>query len=253
MTCQFETLVVETRDDRVVVTLDRPQARNAIDASMIQELHAVIDALEADPRVLILTGGQEGVFASGADIAELLERGREDALRAINLTLFERLRAAPLPTVGAIDGHALGGGAELAYACDLRVATHRATFGQPETRLGIMAAAGGCHRLSALVGESLAKEMLFAGRTLTAAEAHAAGLVSRVVADDKLLAEAHALVDRILRSSPLALRLTKLAVNAPPGAHPHVERLAQAVLFEDEEKRRRMRAFLERSAPRPPG
>jgi enoyl-CoA hydratase len=253
MTRRFETLVVDERDDRVVVTLDRGRARNAIDLSMVQELHAVIDTLEADPRVLILTGGSEGVFASGADIAELLERGREDALRAINLTLFERLRAAPLPTIAAIDGHALGGGAELAYACDLRVATSRSIFGQPETQLGIMAAAGGCHRLAALVGESLAKEMLFAARTLTAAEADAAGLVSRVVADDELLAEAHALADRIVRSSPLALRLTKLAINAPPAAHPHVERIAQAVLFEDEEKRRRMRAFLGRSAPRPLG
>lgn len=240
---------VSWSDDRVEVRLDNPERRNAIDAAMVAELHAVLDRLEREPwRVLILTGGEAGVFAAGADIAELRARGRDDALAGINLRLFTRLRNAPLPTIAAIDGPALGGGAELAYACDLRIATPRAVFGQPEARLGIMAAAGGCLRLPELVGESIAREILFAGRRLDAQEALAARLVSRVVEPDELMRAAHELCDRVLRSSLLALRLTKLALNAPPEAHPAVELAAQALLFEDPEKAERMTAFLERSA-----
>ena len=135
------TLKVEESDDRVVVTLHRPQARNAIDAAMIGELHDVCAGLERQPRLLLLTGAG-GVFAAGADIAELRARGREQALQGINSRLFDRIARLPLPTVAAVDGFALGGGAELAYACDLRLASPTATFGNPEPGLGILAAAG---------------------------------------------------------------------------------------------------------------
>lgn len=240
------TLAVDWRADRVVATIDRPECRNALDRELIDALHALLDRLDDEPRVLILTGGTDGTFASGADIGELLERDRSDALAAINLMAFERLRATPMPTIAAIDGHALGGGAELAYACDFRVASGRARFGQPEARLGIMAAAGGCYRLPALIGEARAKEVLLAGRILDAREALACGLVAEVVEPAALLDAAHALADRVLKAAPLALRLTKQAVNAPAAAHPDFERAAQAVLFESTEKRRRMRAFLDR-------
>ena len=242
-----ERLIATWSDDRVVVQLNRPERRNAIDGTMVRQLHAVLERLENEPtRVLILTGGQAGVFAAGADIAELRERTRDDALAGINLGLFERLRRSPLPTIAAIDGQALGGGAELAYACDLRIASSRAVFGQPESRLGIMAAAGGCFRLPDLVGEGLARELLFTGRRLTASEALVAGLVSRVVEPEQVLDEAHRVCDAIVKSSPLALRLTKLALNAPRSAHPAINLSAQAILFEDPEKRERMTAFLER-------
>ncbi|HZN20051.1 MAG TPA: enoyl-CoA hydratase/isomerase family protein [Micromonosporaceae bacterium] len=240
-------LLLEERADRLVVTLNRPDRRNAIDAAMVEELHAVCERLAESPRLLLLTGGAEGIFAAGADIAQLRERGRLEALAAINQGLFARIRALPLPTVAAIDGPALGGGAELAYACDLRVCTSRAVFGQPEVHLGIIAGAGATYRLPALVGEARAKELLFTGRRVDAAEALRIGLVNRVVAEPAgLLDVAHALLDEIARASPLALRLTKLAVDAPAAAHPQVDLVAQAVLFEDEEKRRRMTAFLER-------
>jgi enoyl-CoA hydratase len=219
--------------------------RNAIDAAMVADLHTVCAELERHPRVLVLTGGG-GVFAAGADIRELRERNREDALAGINSGLFDRIARLPMPTIAAIDGPALGGGAELAYACDFRVATSRARFGNPETGLGIMAAAGACWRLRELVGEPLAKEVLLAGRILTADEARHAGLVNELVPEEQLLAAADRLADRILKSAPLALRLTKLALAAPPGAHPRFDDVAQAVLFETEEKRRRMTAFLER-------
>ena len=237
---------VEERDDRVVVTLDRPTQRNAIDAAMVDALHDVCASLERDPRFLLLTGGEDGIFAAGADIAQLRDRGRLDALAAINSGLFARIRALPLPTIAAIDGPALGGGAELAYACDLRICTDRAFFGQPEVRLGIIAGAGATYRLPALVGEATAKELLFTGRRVPADEALALRLVSRVVPPADLLATAHAILDDCAKGSRLALRLTKLAVDAPAGAHPSLDLVSQAVLFEDDEKRARMTAFLER-------
>ncbi|KPI09788.1 enoyl-CoA hydratase/isomerase family protein [Streptomyces mirabilis] len=244
MSAMYETLLVEERDDRVVVTLHRPEARNAISGLMIRELHAVCDLLERDPKFLLLTG-HGGVFAGGADIAELLRRGRDEALQGINSRLFERVRRLPMPTLAAVDGWALGGGAELSYACDLRIAGPDAVFGNPEPGLGILAAAGACWRLPELVGESVAKQVLLAGRNLDARAALAAGLVIDVVPADRLLDEAHALLDRMARSSAAALRLTKLVVDSP-GAHPVADDLAQAVLFEGRDKRERMTRFLEK-------
>lgn len=244
----WDTLLVERRADRVVVTLHRPEAHNAIDARMIDELHAVCDLLEREPRFLLLTG-HGGAFAGGADIAELLRRGRDEALRGINSRLFERVRRLPMPTLAAVDGWALGGGAELAYACDLRIAGPDAVFGNPEPGLGILAAAGACWRLPELVGESVAKQVLLAGRHLDARASLATGLVIDVVAGERLLDEAHALIDRMARSSATALRLTKLVVDSP-GAHPIADDLAQAVLFEGHDKEERMRRFLEKKGRR---
>lgn len=245
------SLRIEELPDRMVVTLDRAEKRNALDADMVAALHDVCAALERQPRLLLLTGGTDGIFAAGADIAQLLERDRYDALAAINSGLFARIRALPLPSVAAVDGPALGGGAELAYACDLRVCTSRAVFGQPEVRLGIIAGAGATHRLPQLIGETRAKELLYTGRRMDAAEALRVGLVNRVVdAPEDLLGVAHELLDEMAKASPLALRLTKLAVDAPAAAHPHLDLVSQAVLFEDEEKRRRMAAFLDRSRSR---
>jgi enoyl-CoA hydratase len=244
----YDTLLVEEHADRVVVTLHRPEARNALSGRMIAELHQVCERLEYDPRFLLLTGGG-GVFAGGADIAELRERGREEALRGINSRLFERVRGLPLPTVAAVPGWALGGGAELAYACDLRIAGPDAIFGNPEPGLGILAAAGACWRLRELVGESVAKQVLLAGRTLDAGAALACGLVMDVVPENRLLDEAHALLDRMSRSSALALRLTKLVTDAS-GPHPVADDLAQAVLFESPDKQWRMTRFLEKNGGR---
>ncbi|WP_078973184.1 enoyl-CoA hydratase/isomerase family protein [Streptomyces sp. MMG1533] len=244
----YETLSVEERTDRVVVTLRRPAARNAINGRMIAELHRVCDELERAPKLLLLTG-HGGVFAGGADIGELRRRGRDEALEGINSRLFERVRRLPLPTVAAVPGWALGGGAELAYACDLRIAGPGAVFGNPEPGLGILAAAGACWRLRELVGESVAKQVLLAGRTLDARAALACGLVMDVVPTDRLAAEAHALLDRMARSSALALRLTKLVTDAP-GAHPVADDLAQAVLFESPDKEERMTRFLDKKGGR---
>ncbi|MFF3554043.1 enoyl-CoA hydratase/isomerase family protein [Streptomyces tsukubensis] len=244
----YETLLVEERTDRVVVVLHRPRARNAISARMIRELHQVCELLERTPKLLLLTG-YGGVFAGGADIAELLDRGRDEALQGINSRLFERVRRLPMPTVAAVDGWALGGGAELAYACDVRIAGPDAVFGNPEPGLGILAAAGACRLLPRLVGESVAKQMLLAGRRLDAPAALACGLVTEIAPAAELTERAHGVLDRMARSSATALRLTKLVVDSP-GGHPAVDDLAQAVLFEGADKRERMTRFLEKSAER---
>ena len=186
-------------------------------------------------------------------LRELRERTREDALEGINSSLFDRLRRLPMPTIAAVNGPALGGGAELAYACDFRLATPVARFANPEVSLGILAAAGACWRLRELVGEPLANEMLLAGRQLDAAEAFAAGLVNELVEPEALTGRVEALIDDILRGAPLALRLTKLALRTPESAHPAFDNVAEAVLFETADKRERITAFLERPASgRPP-
>ncbi|MFF1965694.1 enoyl-CoA hydratase/isomerase family protein [Streptomyces sp. NPDC058232] len=240
----YSTLRVEERDDRVIVTLDRPQARNAINAEMIGELHSVCELLEQHPRFLLLSGAHAN-FAGGADIAELRERGSTEALQGINSRLFERVRRLPMPTVAVVDGYALGGGAELTYACDLRIAGPKAVFGNPEPGLGILAGAGACWRLRELVAESVAKQVLLAGRNLDAPAALAAGLVMDVVASEELLPTAHRLLDRMAKSSPVALQLTKRVMDAP-NAHPLVDDLAQAVLFDRTDKNERMNTFLNR-------
>ncbi|MEV6338778.1 enoyl-CoA hydratase/isomerase family protein [Nocardia vinacea] len=242
----YTTLKVEERDDRVVVTLDRPAQRNAINAEMIAELHDICERLERKPKLLLLTGHGEH-FAGGADIAQLRARTRDDALAGINRNLFDRIGRLPLPTVAAVSGYALGGGAELAYACDIRIATSTAKFGNPEPGLGIIAAAGASYRLPLLVGASIAKQVLLGGHILDAMTALNAGLVMEVTDPDDHVTAAHRLLDRIARSAPLALRLTKTIVDAP-GSHPFADDIAQAVLFETEDKHSRMTAFLEKKA-----
>lgn len=239
------TLIVTERDDRVVVQLNRPDKRNAISAEMVSELHAVCGTLEAEPRILILTGG-DGMFAAGADIAEMRERRVEDALRGVTGPLLDRVARLPMPVIAAIDGPAFGAGAEMALAADFRVGTPRVRFGNPEVGLGIIAAAGATYRLQELVGLALTKEILLAGRTLTADEALAVRLLNEVYEPEALLDGAHAFADRIAKQGALAVRLTKRVMSAPRDAHPLVDELAQAILFETQEKIDRMTAFLER-------
>jgi enoyl-CoA hydratase/carnithine racemase len=243
----MRTLLVEDRSDRVVVTLNRPETRNAIDQAMVDELHEVCERLEREPRILILTGAG-GVFASGADVGELRERRAADAHRGINVGLFVRVAKLPMPVIAALDGYALGGGAELAYAADFRIGTPRLRIGNPETGLGIIAAAGALWRLPELVGEPLAKEIVIAGRVLTGEEALAVRLITEVHEPDALLAGAHALADRIAANDPLATQYTKAVLHAGRAEHPRAEQEAQAVLFESPEKLRRMTEFLERKA-----
>lgn len=242
---EASVLRVEWADDRVVATLDRPATRNAIDRDLVDALHALCARLEQEPRTLVLTGAG-GVFASGADIGQLRERRADDARRGINTAVFRRIRRLSMPVIAAVDGWALGGGAELAYAADIRLATPRARIGNPETGLGIIAAAGATWRLPEIVGHARAGELLLTGRILTAAEALEWGLFSALHAVDDLLPAAHGIVDRIAANDPLATRHTKTALLAPVDRHPEIDLELQAELFESPEKTRRMTEFLKR-------
>lgn len=236
---------IERRPDRVIATLDRPDVRNAIDQATIDELHLLCAELEAEPRILILTGAG-GVFASGADIGQLRDRTGDDAREGINAHAFIRVHQLPMPVIAAVDGWALGGGAELAFAADIRIATPQAKFGNPETGLGIIAAAGALWRLPEIVGEGRAAELLLTGRTVDADEALAIGLVSSLHPAAELLDAAHALADRIAANDPRATQVTKRVLAAPRAAHPAAELDAQAGLFDSPEKHRRMTEFLEK-------
>lgn len=233
------------------LTLNRPEARNAINESVVRELGVHLDDLaqDADARVIVLTGAGEKAFAAGADIAQLKERDRADALRWINAGLFRRLEEHPVVSVAAVRGWALGGGCELAIACDLRVAGRGTKLGQPEVGLGILPGAGAIQRLPGLVGVGRARDLIYTGRIVDADEALAIGLVNRVVEDDEVLNAAHALANEIASKGVDAVRMAKLALNASARPHPAFESidvLAQALLFETEEKRSRMQAFLDR-------
>lgn len=239
------TLRIEEMPDRVVAVLDRPEKRNAIDQETIDALHLLCAELEDRPRTLILTGAG-GVFAAGADIAQLRERTADDARRGINALAFIRVHDLPMPVIAAIDGFALGGGAELAYAADIRIATPSLKIGNPETGLGIMAAAGAAWRLPEIIGEARASELLLTGRAIDADEALSWGLVSSLHPADELMDAAHAIADRIAANDPLATQHTKRALRTPRAQHPQIEFDLQAELFESPEKHRRMTAFLER-------
>ncbi len=240
----LDHVVISDDGDRYRVTLNRPERRNAITGEMIAELHRVCAIVERAPKPVLLCGAGHN-FAGGADIAQLARRTRDDALAGINRTLFDRIAALALPTVAVVEGYALGGGAELAYACDIRIAAPDAVFGNPEPALGILAAAGASYRLPQLVGTSVAKQILLAGARLDAEQALRHGLVMEVA--DEPFAVAETVIDRIVAQSALALRLSKTVIDAP-GHHPWADDIAQAVLFEGPDKTDRMAAFLEKQS-----
>jgi enoyl-CoA hydratase len=237
----------ERRGDAVLVTLNAPERRNAIDQQMVDGLHAVLDALWHDESVaaLVLTGAGEKAFAAGADIAQLRDRTSNDALKAINSGIFERIEEFPAPVIAAIRGFALGGGCELAIACDLRVLGQSAKLGQPEVKLGIMPAAGGTYRLPRL---GRARELIYTGRLVAADEALRIGLANAVVPDNEVVEHALALAAEIAQNGRLAVRGAKRALNAlsrPGQANARAfESSVQAVLFDSDDKKARMDAFL---------
>lgn len=252
-----QNVKLETEDRVWTLTIDRPEKRNALDAETVGEIY---DALEETRRgageagcVVILRGGGDKAFVSGADISQLNRRTRHDALGALNQGLFTAIDNFPWPVVAAVNGFALGGGFELAIACDLRVASDTARFGFPETGLGIIPGAGGTQRLAHLVGLALAKQLVLTGEVIDAHTALQRGLVSAVVPPPELMAAARGYAGKILTRGPLALRMAKLAMNASAHAPLHaglmVETLAQAVCFSSEDKQEGTQAFLEKRKP----
>lgn len=235
----------------VIVTLKRPEVKNAINKAMVAELHEAFDALRDDTEAgcVILTG-QGDDFAAGADIAELRERKALESLAAINNALFNKIELNPAPVIAAIRGYALGGGCELSLACDIRVGGKSAKMGQPEVNLGIIPAAGGTQRLPRIVGLGRAKELVLTGWIIEADECHRIGLLNHVVEDAEVMNQALKIAETICKKGPLAIRVAKQALNqsSRTGLETGLvfESVAQAMLFESEDKMKRMTDFLER-------
>ncbi len=214
----YTTLLLDVADGIARVTINRPDKLNALDATVIAELGDVVGRIEADATIrgVLLTGAGPKAFVAGADIGELASQGPVDgkARAQLGQAVFRRLERCGKPVVAAVNGFALGGGCELAMACHLRVAAEGARFGQPEVKLGIGPGYGGTVRLPRLVGKGRALELLLTGEMIDAAEAWRIGLVNRVVPADRLLAEAEALLRKILENGPLAVRFVIEAVDA---------------------------------------
>ncbi len=248
----MSTIDGQLEDGIAHLELNRPDVRNAINLQMVRELSAALDALAPrdEVRALVISGAGGKAFASGADISELRERTHREAFLAINASLFQKVDDFPRPTIAAVEGYALGGGLELALACDLRVGSRSARVGLPEASLGIYPAAGGTFRLPRLVGVGRAKDLVFTGRIVDGEEAYALGIFERLCDDGRAVETAKELARAIAANAPLALQVAKMALNsAARGGEPMaVERLGQALLFDSPEKRERMTAFLEKRA-----
>jgi enoyl-CoA hydratase len=234
------------------LTIDRPAVRNALDRATVGEIRSALADLAArtEPGVLIVTGAGDQAFVAGADINELNTRTVAEGLTAVNSSLFAAVEQFAWPTIAAVNGYALGGGCELALACDIRIAADTAKFGQPELNLGIIPGAGATQRLPRIVGLGRAKHLILTGDIIDAHQALAIGLVSAVVPAPELISTATDLARRILRKGPLAARLAKLALNMSVrtdlDAGLMVETLAQSICYGSQDKIEGTAAFLEK-------
>lgn len=242
-------------DGVALVTIDRPTALNALSFGLLDELADELERLDRDgrTRVAVLTGSGERAFAAGADIVELAEQTPERLRTERRFDAWNRLWSIEIPLIAAVRGFALGGGCELAMTCDLIVAGDDAQFGQPEIRIGVMPGAGGTQRLTRAIGVARAMELILTGRSMPAAEAHAAGLVTTVVPAGDTVRAAVDLADRIAAMPPLAVRAAKRSVLAaaelPLAAGLRAEREAFFDLFATDDQREGMRAFQEKRTP----
>lgn len=251
MSQNYETILVERRDRVAIVTINRPEKRNALNIQTRAEGAAVLDELRDDDsiRVVIFTGAGDKAFIAGADIAEFAGRtGLQQRAIMLERGLFNAIDTFPKPVIAMVNGYCLGGGCELALACDLRIASDTASFGQPEINLGIIPGGGGTQRLPRLVGEGKAMEMILTGEIINAQEAFRCGLVNQVVPADQLKPKTMEVANRIAEKSPIALRLAKEAVklasrsNLDEGLRREVDLFA--LCFSSEDKDEGVNAFL---------
>lgn len=242
-------------EQTATITIDRPSVRNAVDETTAAEIQQALAEAEENREVavVIFTGGGDKVFVSGADVKDLHYRKPRQVLEACLNHLFARIDAFPKPTIASMNGHALGGGMELALACDFRIAVEGARFGFPEVGLGILPGAGCRRRLPRIVGLARAKELILTGDPIPAEQACAIGLVHRVVPRSELAAATKELADKLASRGPVAVRLAKAALNlsarVPLDAGLAFEVVAQTVLFETKDKKEGIAAFLDKRKP----
>ncbi|MGM1017787.1 MAG: enoyl-CoA hydratase-related protein [Actinomycetota bacterium] len=251
---EYETIIVEQRGRVGWITLNRPQALNALTGAVAEEVAAAALAFDADDGVgaIVLTGS-ERAFAAGADIKEMESMSADDMLATDHFGAWDRFAAVRTPVIAAVSGYALGGGCELAMMCDIILAADTASFGQPEIALGVIPGMGGTQRLIRAIGSYKAAELILTGRTMGAEEAERAGLVSRVVPAEDLLAEAEKLAETIASKSLPSVYAAKAALAAALettlAAGLQHEKHAFAALFDTEDQKEGMAAFREKRAP----
>lgn len=247
----YQNITVSTEDGYAVITLNRPDVLNALNQATMDELVQVLEELERGEQVrcVILTGAGRA-FAAGADVKEMTGSSAAQMLAGYRFLQWERIRKTTIPIIAAVNGLALGGGCELAMLCDLIVAAEGASFGQPEINLGIMPGGGGTQRLTRAVGKARAMEMVLTGRPITARQAEALGLVTKVVPTEVVLDEAKALAREIAAKPPVAVRLAKEAVlkafDTTLEAGLDYERKCFYLLFATEDRTEGIHAFLEK-------
>ncbi|WP_281658575.1 enoyl-CoA hydratase-related protein [Halobacillus sp. Cin3] len=253
---EYQNIAYVKEDRLAYIVINRPEVRNALSQAVLDEIEDALGRAEGDDDVgvVIFTGQGEKAFAAGADIQQLTEAEAVDALKSGDMQqLYDKIEAYQKPTIAMVNGFALGGGCELAMCCDIRIASIHASFGLPELSLSIIPGAGGTQRLTRLVGKGKALEMILTGKRISAEEALAIGLVTKVVTPERLRTEVEDTCASILAKGPLAVQLAKLSVHM--GAETDMktalmlERLSQAVLFNSEDKNEGARAFLEKRKP----
>ncbi len=247
-------VVMENFEGVCTLTINKPEALNALNRSVLAEMSAALDSIPEGAGALIVTGAGKA-FVAGADISEMANMAPKEAeeFARFGQSVFSKIANLPVPVIAAVNGYALGGGCELALACDIRIASEKAKFGQPEVGLGIIPGFGGTQRLARAVGEAKAKELIFTGAIVDANEALRIGLVNRVAPPEKLMEEARALAKTIMEKGPTAVRQAKKAISEGAGLPLEEGMELEARLFgecfETQDQKEGMRAFIEKRKP----
>jgi enoyl-CoA hydratase len=250
-----ESILLARAEGIGVITVNRPEVRNALDAPAWAALRAAFHELDNDEsvRAIIVTGAGDKAFVSGADLNTLKKRGQAETFLGLNSKILSEIEAIGKPTIAAINGFAMGGGLELAMACDLRICSRSAKLGQTELNLGILPGAGGTQRLTRLVGLGKARELIFTGRIIPPEEALAIGLVNQLAESPELMDKARELARGIVSKSAYILRLAKLIINTGADVDLRtglaLEKLGQTAAFGSEDHLEGISAFLEKRPP----
>jgi enoyl-CoA hydratase len=251
---EFKNILWEKREGVGIITINREDVRNALKAEIREDIAAALQLAEKDQevRVVIITGVGEKVFSAGGDIKAMAENTMWDILER-RLDIFAQIHHFPKPIIAAINGLALGGGCELAMACDFRVGSENARLGQPEINLGIFPGGGATQRLQRLVGVGRAKELIFTGDIIEAQEAERIGLLNKIFPAKELMTKTMEIAKKICSKGPLALKLAKMAMNMGMETGLQVglgyEKLARTLVHGSEDRLEGMRAFVEKRKP----
>ena len=251
----YEFLKVETEGGITIMTISSPKSLNALNSIILGEIDDCIDNLDDDTRVLIITGDGEKSFVAGADISEMAPLGEEDGFEfgKRGASVFRKIELLPIPVIAAVNGFALGGGCELAMACDIRIASNNAKFGQPEVGLGIIPGFSGTYRLAKLIGQGMAKELIYTGRAIRAEEALRIGLVNAVYEQVELMDKAREMAVRMIANAPIAIAYAKKCINESYDLNAdeaiELENEQFGLCFTTDDQKEGMDAFLNKRKP----